>query len=50
MIYEYEWTVVVEVKGETEKETKDKLKKLKEELFRLYGMNEETRIVGIKRR
>jgi ribosomal protein L29 len=50
MICEYEWIVTVEVKGETEKETKDKLKKLKSELFTLHGRDADVQIVEIKRR
>jgi len=49
MIYEYNYIITVEIQSETEEEQKELRKKLKQELFQVYGGNEITRLVEMKR-
>lgn len=47
---EYQYTLIVEVKAQTDKEEKKVLKKFKRELYNKYGsMDSEVMITGMKR-
>jgi hypothetical protein len=48
MHYEYEWIVTLEIVAESEKESKEKLKKFKQELFTKYGVTDDVWLTGIK--
>jgi hypothetical protein len=47
--YQYEWVVTVEIPATTERESKEKLKKFKSELFNRYGVTDDVWLTGIRR-
>jgi len=47
--YVYEWIVTVEIPATTERESKEKLKKFKQELFSRYAVTDDVWLTGIKR-
>jgi hypothetical protein len=47
--YQYEWIVTVEIPATTERESKEKLKKFKQELFSRYAVTDDVWLTGIKR-
>jgi len=47
--YVYEWIVTVEIPATTERESKEKLKKFKSELFNRYAVTDDVWLTGIRR-
>jgi len=47
--YQYEWIVTVEIPATTERESKEKLKKFKSELFNRYAVTDDVWLTGIRR-
>lgn len=47
--YEYEWIVTLEIPAYSRKESKEKLKRFKSELFNRYGVTENVWLTGIRR-
>jgi hypothetical protein len=47
--YQYEWIVTVEIPATTERESKEKLKKFKQELFSRYAVTDDVWLTGIRR-
>lgn len=47
--YQYEWIVTVEIPAMSERESKEKLKKFKSELFNRYGVTDDVWLTGIRR-
>ena len=47
--YEYEWILTLEIPAYSERESKEKLKKFKSELFNRYGVTDDVWLTGIKR-
>ena len=47
--YEYEWIVTLEIPAYSRKESKEKLKKFKQELFSRYGVTDNVWLTGIRR-
>lgn len=47
--YEYEWIVTLEIPAYSRKESKEKLKKFKSELFNRYAVTDNVWLTGIKR-
>lgn len=47
--YQYEWVVTVEIPATTERESKEKLKKFKSELFNRYAVTDDVWLTGIRR-
>lgn len=47
--YQYEWIVTVEIPATSERESKEKLKKFKSELFNRYAVTDDVWLTGIKR-
>ena len=47
--YVYEWIVTVEIPAKDERESKEKLKKFKSELFSRYGVTDDVWLTGIRR-
>jgi hypothetical protein len=47
--YQYEWIVTVEIPAMTERESKEKLKKFKSELFNRYGVTDDIWLTGIRK-
>lgn len=48
--YEYEWIVTLEIPAYSRKESLEKLKKFKSELFNRYGVTNDVWLTGIRRR
>lgn len=47
--YVYEWIVTVEIPAKDERESKEKLKRFKSELFTRYGVTDDVWLTGIRR-
>ncbi|RPH50973.1 MAG: HNH endonuclease [Desulfobacteraceae bacterium] len=47
--YQYEWIVTVEIPATTERESKEKLKKFKQELFNRYAVTGDVWLTAIRR-
>lgn len=47
--YQYEWIVTVEIPATSERESKEKLKKFKSELFKRYAVTDDVWLTGITR-
>ena len=47
--FEYEWILTIEIPATTERESKEKLKKFKSELFNRYAVTEDVWLTGIRR-
>jgi hypothetical protein len=47
--YEYEWILTLEIPACSRRESKEKLKKFKSELFSRYGVTDDVWLTGIKR-
>jgi hypothetical protein len=47
--YQYEWIVTVEIPATSERESKEKLKKFKSELFNRYAVTDDVWLTGIRR-
>jgi hypothetical protein len=47
--YQYEWIVTVEIPAMTERESKEKLKKFRSELFSRYAVTDDVWLTGIRR-
>jgi hypothetical protein len=47
--YQYEWLVTVEIPATSERESKEKLKKFKSELFNRYAVTDDVWLTGIRR-
>lgn len=48
--YEYEWIVTLEIPAYSRKESLEKLKKFKSDLFNRYGVTDDVWLTGIRRR
>jgi hypothetical protein len=47
--YQYEWVVTIEIPAMTERESKEKLKKFRSELFNRYAVTDDVWLTGIRR-